>query len=64
MGIESVVTCDMCGEDVTGQDYATIEAKFEIDHNRDAKPDERDRLFLVLCQEHGRERWAGIKEPA
>lgn len=53
MGIETIVTCDQCGTDISDLDHASIEVRFEIDHNREPLADVRSRSFGIYCLECG-----------
>lgn len=60
MGIQTIMTCDHCGLNVDGEDYATVECKFEIDRNHTDGTDVRQRFFLVLCEDCGKTYWSKI----
>lgn len=57
MGVETVVTCDECGKNLKGVDYATIEINLEVDRNYGDGTDVKKRKFAVYCELHGSQKW-------
>lgn len=62
MPIKTITTCDVCDKDISDEDHATIEHRFEIDFNRQPlKNDVRKREFGIYCIYHGNQIWQAVE---
>lgn len=62
MGLTTIVKCDRCGREwkQREEDFTTITAEFERDHNVIVGVDERKRAYAILCEPCGTAVWEKV----